>query len=74
MGVTIFGALALTFMMAMYAVEDRGRGFVLAFAGGCLLSSAYGFAIGAWPFGVVELVWAGIAVRRWVGIVRQPRA
>ena len=63
--ITVFGVLALTFMMAMYAVEDRGPGFVLAFAAGCILSSAYGFLSGAWPFGVVELVWALVALKRW---------
>ena len=63
--ITAFGVVALTFMMAMYALEDRGQGFVLAFAGGCVLSSAYGFLAGAWPFGVVELVWAAVALRRW---------
>lgn len=53
-------------MMGMYALERRGRGFILAFAGGCFLSSAYGFLSGAWPFGVVEIVWSGIAVRRYL--------
>jgi hypothetical protein len=62
---TIFGVLALTFMMAMYALESRGRNFVLAFALGCGLSSAYGFLSGAWPFGAVEAVWTLVAVRRW---------
>ena len=52
-------------MMVMYALEDRAAGFVLAFAAGCVLSSSYGFMSGAWPFGVVELIWAGVAVRRW---------
>jgi hypothetical protein len=65
MTVTIYGVCALTFMMAMYALERRGRGYVLAFALGCVLSSIYGFLSGAWPFGVVELIWAGIAVRRY---------
>lgn len=55
----LFGAAAVTLMMVMYALERRGPGYVLAFAGGCLLASAYGFLAGAWPFGVVELVWAG---------------
>jgi hypothetical protein len=64
-GLTIAGVCTLTFMMTMYAFESRGRGFVLAFACGCLLSSAYGFASGAWPFGVVELIWSGIAIRRY---------
>lgn len=65
MAVTVYGVVALTFMMCMYALEHRGRIYVLAFAVGCVLSSAYGFLCGAWPFGVVELVWAGIAVRRF---------
>ncbi len=65
LSITIFGVLALTFMMVMYALERRHRNFVLAFAAGCLLSSAYGFLSGAWPFGVVELVWAGVAIRRF---------
>jgi hypothetical protein len=63
---TAFGAAAVTFMMLMYALEKRGRGFILAFAVGCVLSSAYGFAAGAWPFGVVELIWAGVALNRYL--------
>jgi hypothetical protein len=62
---TAFGATALTFMMVMYALERRHRGFVLAFACGCALSSAYGFLAGTWPFGVVEAIWALVAVRRY---------
>ena len=65
MGVTIYGVVAVAFMMTMYAMEGRGRGFVLAFAGGCVMSSVYGFLSGAWPFGVIELIWAGIAFRRY---------
>jgi len=65
--VTIYGVCAVTFMMMMYALEPRGRRFILAFAVGCLLSSAYGFLSGAWPFGVVEAVWAVVAVRRYLG-------
>jgi hypothetical protein len=64
-GVTIYGVCALSFMMVMYALEGRGRQFILFFAFGCLLSSAYGFLSGAWPFGVVEFIWSGIAVRRY---------
>jgi len=65
LGVTAFGVIAVTFMMATYAAESRHRGFVLAFAIGCLLSSAYGFLAGAWPFGVVEIIWAAVAVNRF---------
>jgi len=53
-----------------YALERRSPAFVLAFAAACLASSAYGFLAGAWPFGVVELVWAGVAVQRWRGRIR----
>lgn len=67
--VTVYGVVAVTFMMVMYALERRGRGFILGFAVGCVLSSVYGFLSGAWPFGVVELVWAGVAVRRYLTTV-----
>jgi hypothetical protein len=66
--VTVYGVIALSFMMLMYALESRGRRFVLLFALGCVLSSVYGFASGAWPFGVVEAVWSLIAVRRAVNL------
>ena len=65
MAVTIYGVCALTFMMVMYALESRDRRFVLGFAVGCVLSSVYGFLSGAWPFGVVELIWSGVALRRY---------
>ena len=65
MAVTVYGVCALTFMMVMYALESRGRQFVLGFAVGCVLSSIYGFLSGAWPFGVVELIWSAVALRRW---------
>jgi len=62
---TVFGVLALTFMVAMYALEGRRSSFTLAFAAGCLLASAYGFASGTWPFGAVEIIWSIVAMRRW---------
>jgi hypothetical protein len=50
------------------ALEDRSPWFILGFAGACALGSAY-----AWPFGVIEAVWAGVAVYRWrLRIVRRP--
>jgi hypothetical protein len=64
---TAFGAVAVGFMMLMYAGERRDPRFVLAFACGCLLSSAYGFLAGTWPFGVVEAIWAVIALQRYRG-------
>lgn len=69
---TAFGASAVTFMMLMYALERRGPRFILAFALGCALSSVYGFLAGTWPFGVVEAIWAAIAVRRYFSLHRTP--
>jgi hypothetical protein len=62
---TAFGLFAVTSMLVCYALEDRSPAFVLAFAGACVLASIYGFMQGAWPFGLVEAVWAVIAARRW---------
>lgn len=62
---TVFGTLAVGSMLVFYALEHRRPWFVLAFAAACLASSAYGFLQGAWPFGVVESVWSGVALRRW---------
>ncbi len=65
MNVTLFGVVAVSFMMTMYALEARARVFILLFAFGCVLSSVYGFMSGAWPFGVVEGLWTLVALRRW---------
>jgi dolichyl-phosphate-mannose--protein O-mannosyl transferase len=62
---TTFGASAVAFMMLMYALERRHRLFVVGFACGCALSSAYGFLAGTWPFGVVEAIWVLIAINRY---------
>ena len=70
-GITAFGVIAVTFMMLMYAFERRNQAFIAAFAAGCLLSSVYGFLSGAWPFGVVEVIWAGVAIRRFLGVRAQ---
>ena len=71
--ITVYGVLALSFMMLMYLFEKRGDRFVLAFAAGCALSSSYGFLSGAWPFGVVEGVWTFVALRRWYLVRTEPR-
>lgn len=62
---TIFGLVAVTAMLVFYALEARHPAFILAFAGACLLGSAYGFLQGAWPLGIVEAIWAAVAARRW---------
>jgi hypothetical protein len=30
-----------------------------------MLGSVYGFLQGAWPFGIVEAIWAAVAGWRW---------
>lgn len=63
---TLFGLFAVTMMLVCYAAEDRSPWFILAFAVACALGSAYGFLQGAWPFGLVEAIWAVVAARRWL--------
>lgn len=64
-GLTLFGLFAVTAMLVCYAFEDRSPWFIAGFAVACALGSAYGFLQGAWPFGVVEAIWAIVALRRW---------
>ena len=62
---TAFGLIAVTLMLVFYLLERRSRWYILGFAGACALGSAYGFLQGAWPFGIVEVVWSVVALRRW---------
>ncbi len=64
-GLSLFGLFAVSAMLVCYALEERSPYFVLAFAVACGLGSLYGFLQGAWPFGFVEAIWAGVALRRW---------
>jgi hypothetical protein len=69
---TLFGVLAVSAMLLFYALELRARVFVLAFAGACAASSAYGFLAGAWPLGAVEAAWSLVALQRWRSGARPP--
>jgi hypothetical protein len=62
---TLFGLVAVTAMMVSYALEGRSPWFTLMFGAACVLGSVYGFLQGAWPFGVVEAIWAMVATRRF---------
>ena len=62
---SLFGLFAVTAMLVFYSLEHRSPWFILAFALACALGSVYGFVQGAWPFGIVEAIWALVAVRRW---------
>ena len=62
---TAFGLFAVTAMLICYALEARSPWWTLGFAAACALGSIYGFRQGAWPFGLVEAVWALVALRKW---------
>ena len=62
---TLFGLFAVTAMLVTYALEKRSHWFILAFAGSCLLGSAYGFLQGAWPFGLRGSSLGPRGARRW---------
>jgi hypothetical protein len=64
-GLTLFGLFAVSAMLITYALEAHNPWFILAFAGACVLGSAYGFLQGAWPFSLVEGIWCLFAARRW---------
>lgn len=68
---TLFGLFAVTAMLITYALEARSQWYILAFAAACILGSLYGFLQGAWPFGVIEAIWAAVAVRRWQAMRRR---
>jgi hypothetical protein len=52
-------------MLTFYAFEDRSPWFVLAFACACVAAAIYGVLQGAWPFAVLEAIWAFVAFRKW---------
>ena len=62
---TLFGVVTMAVMLACYALEDFAPAWTLGFAGACVASATYGFLQGAWPFGVVEVIWTGVALQRW---------
>jgi hypothetical protein len=69
-GLDLFGFTALVAGLVFYAYEKKGRWAVLGFAVACALGSAYGFLLGAWPFGIVEAIWSLVALRRWARMER----
>ena len=62
---TLFGLFSITIMLVFYALEERSHWFVFCFAVSCAMASVYGFLQGAWPFGVVEIAWTIVVLRKW---------
>ncbi len=67
---SLFGLAAVSFTLVCYAMESGSHWWTLGFVLGCVAGSAYGFLQGAWPFGVVEIVWAIVSFRRWLTLRR----
>jgi hypothetical protein len=62
------GIAILSGTMASVKQCPSGHWFILAFAFSGVLGSVYGFLQGAWPFGVLEAVWAVVAAKRWQNV------
>jgi hypothetical protein len=62
---TVFGSVAVGAMFLFYWLEHRSPWFILLFAIACAASSAYGFLIESYPFGVIEALWALVALQRF---------
>lgn len=62
---TIFGLVAVSLMLIFYALESKSPWYTLCFAFSCAMGSVYGFLQGAWPFGLVEGIWALVACHKW---------
>jgi len=61
----LFGLFAVMAMLIFYSLENRNHSLTLAFSLACLLAAIYGFLQGAWPFGLIEVVWAFVALWKW---------
>lgn len=70
---TILGLIAGVVMVVSYGLEARGRIWVAAFAVGCVGAATYGALTGAWLFVVLELIWAGLATRRFTTLTAGDR-
>lgn len=75
-GLTVFGLFAVTAMLIFYALEKRSEWFILAFAGSCVMASAYGFYQGAsrsckrraffFKFHAVSITWPIFITFSWL--------
>ncbi|MEM9013166.1 MAG: hypothetical protein AAGE18_18255 [Pseudomonadota bacterium] len=54
MMIEALGLVAISTMVAAYALEDRHHGFILVFAGGCAMAAFYALLIGSYPFLIAE--------------------
>ncbi len=69
----VFGFASVSAMVVFYSLELRSPGYILAFAGSCLLAAVYAALIGSWPFAAVESVWSVVACVRWRRLKAAPQ-
>ena len=69
---SLFGLFSITIMLVFYALEERSHWYTFCFALSCILASIYGFLQGAWPFGLVEIAWTIVVLRKWM-LIRKAR-
>ncbi len=62
---SLFGLAAVSASLLCYVMEARSPWWTLGFCAANLAAATYGFLQGAWPFGLIELFWAGAAFLRW---------
>ena len=70
---TIFGSVAVTIMLLSYCLESRSKWMVLVFAVGSALTSAYSGLAEVYPITVIEALWAGAALQRFVRRLQQEK-
>ncbi len=68
----IYGSVVVTLMMVFYGLESRSSVFTVLFGIMCMATSVYGFLAGTWPFGVIEAVWAAVAIRKYIRAEQPP--
>ncbi|MDP1574257.1 MAG: hypothetical protein Q8L78_04920 [Coxiellaceae bacterium] len=62
---SLFGLFSVIVMLIFYSLEEKHHIYILGFSLSCILGSIYGFLQGAWPFGLVEIVWTIVVFRKW---------
>jgi hypothetical protein len=62
---SLFGLCAVSAAVFFYAMENFSHWFVLALAVANALAGVYAFIQGAWPYGLVEIVWTLVGLWRW---------
>jgi hypothetical protein len=61
-------------MVVCYALEKRSHWFILAFVGAAALGAIYEFIQAAWPFGMIDAIFAVVALQRWQALKESGRS